>query len=239
MNGLHISTPNDVLIVGYQFSGCEQVQEICEKLISTANQSMPPHMQSTVPQAHLVINRLPDQCLTQTIKNNALKVIYVVRNSQDVAVAKYLKAGFERTVPFSTFLQGFVKDSSGFGGDWFRHTTQWSAVFSHIVSAQRHIVEYNSLKQNIEEEVCRLREFLGLKVSRDTMTSVCGQLVSESDQPSRKRQKTTDHDGDRDSAAQPGIWKEYFTVQLQEDFHALFHQLLKDVTVFDPRRLLS
>ncbi|KAG9475042.1 hypothetical protein GDO78_003481 [Eleutherodactylus coqui] len=168
----------DVLIISYPKSGTTWIQEILTLIYSQGD----PAIATSVPNwmrapwlehtyfkttvkdeegPRFITSHLSSDILAPALQNSKAKVIYVVRNSKDVAVSFYYFHKMAKFMPnfesFSEFLEHFLQGKVYYGS-WFDHVKGW---YSQKANLDMFIISYEDLYKDLRRSIKRLCGFLG------------------------------------------------------------------------------
>ncbi|XP_053375451.1 cytosolic sulfotransferase 1-like [Mercenaria mercenaria] len=223
----------DIIVTGYKHSGVDHLHKTINQL--TAYRS-PVTSDNHTPNITCCQGYLPSQYPRLHI-NPSSKIVFIVRNPKDTAVAMYKSSGVESSTEFSEFLYSFIFGESD--EKWSDHTRQWENVLSQHSTSNLHLVYFDDLIQNFEHEVSRLCKFFDIQKSSIQISEMCSLLRKEAEQPQPKRRKTEHSvNGHRETFYDTGMWKNQFTVNLQEQFDSAILDILKD-SKLDLHKLLG
>ncbi|RUS81151.1 hypothetical protein EGW08_011092 [Elysia chlorotica] len=250
---------DDVFLVTYPKAGTTWMQEIVWLLLNDANFSLaassPVYMRSpflefkddtlqevgldianALPSPRVIKTHLPKKLMPEQTFEKKPKVIVLFRNPKDVCCSYYnfYKSSssfgdFQGDWPefLEMFLEGHVDH-----GSWFDFTKSWWPMRD---ATNFRFVFYEAMKINLLEEIKQLAAFLGkTNLSPETLSKVAEHCSFES----MKVNPMTNHEDvySIDSSVSPllrkgtvGDWKNYFTVQQNEEFDQRYKKEMADL----------
>lgn len=90
-------------------------------------------------------------------------VVYLIRNPYDVMVSYY---NFLLIYEYKLTFEEFVKSSNGITA-WKKHVNSW--LYKNERAQRRHIIKYEDLIKNSENEIRKLYKNFGLEISNDIL----------------------------------------------------------------------
>lgn len=86
-----------------------------DKLLAAQQAHTPPGLRNgdTTMESTCLINQLPTSQFQEYMTVSGTKVVFVIRNPKDVAVAMHKNSGLETVIPFSDALDRFFTENSG------------------------------------------------------------------------------------------------------------------------------
>ncbi|GCC37350.1 hypothetical protein chiPu_0015854 [Chiloscyllium punctatum] len=146
-----------------------------------------------------------------------IKVICMARNPKDLVVSYYQFHRSLRTMSyrgtFQEFCRRFMNDKLGYGS-WFEHVQEF---WEHRMDSNVLFLLYEDLLKNLSGTVELLVRFLGVSYDRTQMESIiehCHQLVDQ----------YCNAEALPIGRGRVGLWKDIFTVSMNEKFDAVFKQ---------------
>ncbi|XP_069758390.1 sulfotransferase 4A1 [Narcine bancroftii] len=165
----------------------------------------------------LIKSHLPYRFLPTDLHNGQSKVICMARNPKDLVVSYYQFHRSLRTMSyrgtFQEFCRRFVNDKLGYGS-WFEHVQEF---WEHRMDSNVLFLLYEDLHKNLARTVELLVRFLGVTYDKTQMEAIiehCHQLVDQ----------CCNAEALPIGRVRVGLWKDIFTVSMNEKFDAVFKQ---------------
>ncbi|XP_042191225.1 sulfotransferase 4A1 [Callorhinchus milii] len=175
----------------------------------------------------LIKSHLPYRFLPTDLHNGESKVIYMARNPKDLVVSYYQFHRSLRTMSyrgtFQDFCRRFMNEKLGYGS-WFEHVQEF---WEHRMDSNVLFLKYEDMHKDLPGVVQLLAHFLGVtfdKAQMEAMVEHCHQLVDQ----------CYNTDALPIGRGRIGLWKDIFTVAMNEKFDAIFKQKMgKSDLTFD------
>ncbi|XP_067856202.1 sulfotransferase 4A1 isoform X3 [Heptranchias perlo] len=165
----------------------------------------------------LIKSHLPYRFLPTDLHNGQSKVICMARNPKDLVVSYYQFHRSLRTMSyrgtFQEFCRRFMNDKLGYGS-WFEHVQEF---WEHRMDSNVLFLLYEDMHKNLAGTVELLVRFLGVSYDKTQMEAIiehCHQLVDQ----------CCNAEALPIGRGRVGLWKDIFTVSMNEKFDAVFKQ---------------
>ncbi|XP_057711585.1 sulfotransferase 4A1 isoform X2 [Corythoichthys intestinalis] len=172
----------------------------------------------------LIKSHLPYRFLPRGMHNGEAKIIYMARNPKDLVVSYFEFHRSLRTMSyrgtFQEFCQRFMNDKLGYGS-WFEHVLEF---WDHRMDSNILFLKYEDMYKDLGALVEQLARFLGVtcdKLQHEATVESCNQLIEQccsSEALSICRGRV-------------GLWKDIFTVSMNEKFDAVYEQKMGKSTL--------
>ncbi|XP_060067161.1 sulfotransferase 1B1-like [Ylistrum balloti] len=230
---------DDIFLCAYPKSGTHWVWEIANMLVTGELKYLTQIKEDAMMELHypeefdnvasprILNTHLPFRVLPSDVTKKHLKIIFVQRNPKDVIVSAYNHMNKMKPENERPTFRDFV--------NWFQYTLKWEKVMAENPEYPIHMVYYESLKKNPEEEIARLARFLGkdrdetfiaevAKMCRfSNMKKANDQVKDHSEYPMfDKLMKGMYRKGEI------GDWKNWFTVAQNLQYDEIFKEKMKD-----------
>ncbi|KAI1238873.1 Sulfotransferase 4A1 [Lamprotornis superbus] len=179
----------------------------------------------------LIKSHLPYRFLPSDLHNGNSKVIYMARNPKDLVVSYYQFHRSLRTMSyrgtFQEFCRRFMNDKLGYGS-WFEHVQEF---WEHHMDANVLFLKYEDMHKDLATMVEQLVRFLGVsydKAQLESMVEHCHQLIDQ----------CCNAEALPVGRGRVGLWKDIFTVSMNEKFDLVYKQKMGKSFQFDELLLL-
>ncbi|XP_060558504.1 3-alpha-hydroxysteroid sulfotransferase-like [Ruditapes philippinarum] len=234
LNSSGSSGPSDILVTGYKYSAVDHLHRTLVQLCTCA---LPVTPENTIPNITFCEGLLPSEYPHLNISQST-KIVYVVRNPKDIAGTLYRNSDDYDDTYLSDYLIRFINGLPD--GNWCQHTRDWSTFLSQHPTSNLHLIYFDDLVTDFEQEISKLCQFLNIDKNYVKICTVCMSVRKESEQPEQKRRKLHHTENDHDYNEiffEAGKWKGLFTVKLAEEMDNIMLDELKD-TNLDFQKLL-
>lgn len=188
------------------------------------------------PSPRFMKTQLRMKYLPREIETKKPKIVYVARNPKDNAVSYFNFCSLTVHCPkykvWSEFLRDFQRGALP-RGSWFENVLGW---WQKRNEPNVLFLKYEDLQKNLPASVVQIAEFLGRKLSEETIEDIC----NKSSFNSMKNDPMTNPDlimpsfkeGLKENRSflrkgTVGDWKNYFTVSQSEEFDALYKEKME------------
>lgn len=170
--------PNDVFLASYPRSGITWVKFILFEILSGQEAEFN-NVSTAIPllgEQYKALPLLPQRNRLigthEVWRTEYKKVIYLVRDAKDVALAEYAFHKWKELErkDFDDYLMKFLLGKShGFGfPSWVEHVNSWLGA-TNVLGGNILIVKYEDLRQNTEVMIAKMLSFLDVTVNKDTI----------------------------------------------------------------------
>lgn len=242
---------DDVFAVTYPKSGTTWMQQILPLILSggdlTPVQTIPnwdrvPWLEETraaevmdkLTPPRIMVSHMPYELMPASFFKSKAKVIYVARNPKDVMVSSFffhqMAKFLDEAGSFEEFLEKFLTGKVLFG-KWTNHVKSWrnTDLGDRIL-----YVTYEEMVEDLKGVVRRFADFLGQKMSEETLE----QVVSHCTFKSMKTNAMSNYslvpqevlDSTKSSFLRKGIsgdWKNHFSPEQENKFTAVIKEEMK------------
>lgn len=188
----------------------------------------------------LIKTHYPVQFVPKSFFEQNCKIVYVARNAKDNMVSYYHYDRMTMITPepgeWSDYFQRFLDGKMTYGS-WYDHVNGWwqkKKTYSNI-----HYMLYEDMSENIDREITKLCNFLGLSVDPAIRREVTGKAHFDKMKNDKMANYTTlDSKYMMDFSVSSfirkgkvGDWKNHFTVAQHEKFDEDYEKKMKDPTL--------
>ncbi|KAJ8314230.1 hypothetical protein KUTeg_008791 [Tegillarca granosa] len=190
-----------------------------------------------LPSPRVLGTHLPLRFLPPKITERA-KIVCVFRNPKDVAVSlhnymchiNFLNYNATWNNYYKLFVNGDVPC-----GDWFDHVQDWERVITEHKTAQILTLKYEDMKQNLQETVSRIANFLCVDLGPKLTFEIANKCEFEAQYAERTTnvheviaKLTKDTPNFLYRKGEVGEWKNWFSVAQSEEFDKLYQERMKN-----------
>ena len=222
---------SDVLLCGYQKTGCHWCHEIIHMLVTGKAEltkhgkvfggfidAMPQVLIESLPSprvlnTHLLYNELPEG-----IKEKKTKIILTVRNPKDTVVSFYNhllsdKDAFGYNGTFNDFFDLFIEDPNLLPyGSYFDFYKDWDILLQNPDKHPILLIEFEKNKENPKGCIKKIAQFLKINISEELIDEIAAKTSFKSVKSKR--------------VAQGGFGVELYRKGITQTFNKLFYTLI-------------
>ncbi|XP_048242417.1 sulfotransferase 1B1-like [Haliotis rufescens] len=231
---------DDILLYGYPRSGHHWLFEIVNMLVTSTADYVPFTLESGVLELQpdtslrrlssprILTTHVQAHLLPRELQQRNVRTVHIIRDPKDVAVSwfhfyhAYPEDKYEGS--WDDWLHLFISDKFMWG-TWFDHIRSFEKMCESLDPSLLHIIFYEDLKKNTQEEVQKLARFLETDVSNDVMEEIV--LKSAFSEMKSEKDKITEKWNGKPAQYRKGIvgdWLNMFTPYQKEIFHDIYRE---------------